>query len=268
MENYKIYGLKLKDSNDIRYIGLTKQSLHNRLIGHKSTTSKRNTKNGNWINKHKDNIEIILIEESLVNLQDANEREIYWINYYKELGNDLTNGTLGGDGVNPTEESRNKMSESAKGRKHSYETKKLISEILRNREPISDETRNKMSESAKGREHTYETKEKLRIINIGKKMTDNEKLIRREKMVVIEPPNKGVSMSEEQKSKLSNTLKGKPTHKSKPIDVFNKLGELIGKYESPIECSIEMSLNRRCIYEVLNKRRKTYKGFIFKYRTL
>lgn len=51
MENYKIYALKLKDSNDIRYIGLTKKSLEERFKKHLRVTIKRNTKNGNWIKK-------------------------------------------------------------------------------------------------------------------------------------------------------------------------------------------------------------------------
>lgn len=266
MENYKIYALKLKDYDNIRYIGLTKQILNNRLNSHKSVTSKRKNKNGYWVKKHKNEIEIILIEENIECLEYANEREIYWIKYYTELGIDLTNSTIGGDGVqSPCVETIKRMSESAKGRKHSDETKKLISEILRDREPISDETREKLSNSSKGRKLTEETKEKLRIINTGKKLTDSAKEERKLKMGVYEPPNKGIPMSVEQRIKLSEIKIGKPNGKSKPLEVFNKNGEFVNSYSSPIECSIDMGLNRKQMYDVLNGRRKTYKGYIFKY---
>jgi hypothetical protein len=233
MKNYKIYALKLKDDNNIKYIGLTGQSLEKRLKEHIFITIKRNTKNGNWIKKHKGNIEIILIEGDISSTEGVNEREIYWIEHYTNLGISLTNSTLGGYFSIPT-----------------------------------DVTRKKLSDSGKLRKQSEETKNKLSIINTGKKMSDIDKLIRREKMGIIIPPNKGIPMSEEQKIKLSYKLKGKSTSKSKPLDVFDRYGIFIKHYNSTIECAIDMELNRRQIYEVLNGRRKTYKGFIFRYESL
>ena len=56
-------------------------------------------------------------------------------------------------GVHPTEETRNKMSESRKGKSFSEETRNKMSESNRRREyhPASEETRRKMSESQKKR---------------------------------------------------------------------------------------------------------------------
>jgi hypothetical protein len=48
-----------------------------------------------------------------------------------------------------SEETKQKMSESQKGRKHSDETRKKMSETQSNRHPVTEETKLKMSESAK-----------------------------------------------------------------------------------------------------------------------
>lgn len=47
------------------------------------------------------------------------------------------------------------------GRRHSEETRALLSEMAKNRPPVSEETRRKMSEAHKGRLHTEESKLKM-----------------------------------------------------------------------------------------------------------
>lgn len=174
MKNYKIYGLKLKDSNDIRYIGLTKKTLLDRFKRHIRITSKINTKNGNWINKYKDNIEIILIEENIKTTEIASEREIFWIKYYTEIGNDLTNGTLGGFKGEPTEETINKLSESQKGKKLSQETKDKIRSSLIGRKQTSEHIEN-MKKSKIGHLHSEETKIKIGNGNRNKPQINSKK---------------------------------------------------------------------------------------------
>lgn len=75
--------------------------------------------------------------------------------------------------MNISEETRLKISEAGKGRKHTNEVKAKVSEALTGR-PVSEETRLKISNSNKGRLHTEEEKLKMRKpkstqakINIG-----------------------------------------------------------------------------------------------------
>jgi hypothetical protein len=97
--NKVVYIYSLKDPRDyqIKYIGKTidierRRKEHNQI--HRNKKSKKNS----WI--------IHLIEngmqpimEILEECEEPNwiEREMYWIQYYKELGFDLKNMTLGGE---------------------------------------------------------------------------------------------------------------------------------------------------------------------------
>ncbi len=160
MENYKIYALKLKDDDNIRYIGLTKKTLEERFKRHLRETIKKNNKNGNWIKKNKENIEIILIEENINDVEMISKREIYWIKYYTELGIELTNGTLGGFKGEPTEETRIKLSESQKNKVLSQETKDKIKNTLTGKK-LTKEHINNVIESKIGYRHSETTKEKI-----------------------------------------------------------------------------------------------------------
>lgn len=93
---YKIYSLIDKNNpKDIRYIGLTKQTLLNRLKSHKR--DKKNLHKWHWMNKiGKDNIEITLLCSNL-DLDEACNLEILLIKEYRELGYKLTNISNGGD---------------------------------------------------------------------------------------------------------------------------------------------------------------------------
>lgn len=73
-----------------------------------------------------------------------------------------------------TEESKKKMSESAIGRKHSKETRKQITETLRGHK-TSEETKRKISESCKGRVHSIETIEMMSNTLTGRKLTEKHK---------------------------------------------------------------------------------------------
>lgn len=96
--NYKIYGLKVIYSDEIRYVGYTKRTLEQRLYHHffdaKSGLTYRKC---NWIRFNNYNIEITLIEDGLT-YEQALEREVYWVKQYKNL----VNMTEGGD-KNPME---------------------------------------------------------------------------------------------------------------------------------------------------------------------
>jgi hypothetical protein len=155
MEKYIIYKLIDPITNEIRYIGLTFNSLKQRLKSHFNENAKSHK--CAWIDKLKSQgLKPIIesIEENISSYEEACEREIYYINYFKENGHDLTNHASGGNkNKKMSDETIKKMSESQKKR---YETYKLI---------LSEETKKRMSESTKLRMQNPEEIQKLKISN-------------------------------------------------------------------------------------------------------
>ena len=62
---YKIYGLKSKNENFIRYVGYTKLKLTKRLTNHLSESRNRDTHKDRWIRSNNLHIDIVLIEENI-----------------------------------------------------------------------------------------------------------------------------------------------------------------------------------------------------------
>lgn len=97
MVNYKIYALKEISSSELRYVGITKNSLNKRLNDH--LRDKKNKHKYNWISKvGKENIEIFLIEENIASIDEICKKEIEYISKYRKEGNRLVNISNGGDG--------------------------------------------------------------------------------------------------------------------------------------------------------------------------
>jgi group I intron endonuclease len=128
------------------YIGYSK-NIYRRLTGHKRNLNKN--KHGNpylqyaWNKYSKDVFEVFIIEECEEN--DLQAREMYYISEMQSKypnGYNLNDG--GSGGLNPTEETRKKSSESHMGR--------FTGELnpFYGKHP-SDETRKKMSEGRKGK---------------------------------------------------------------------------------------------------------------------
>ena len=142
MENYKIYALKGKDSKEIKYVGLTTKSLKERLGRH--LRDRKLDHKTNWIKKvGKENIEIILIEENITDFKILCDKEIFYIDKFKNEGHKLTNITNGGEGwigTKFTDEHRNNISKNHSdvsgsnnpmfGKTHSDETIKIIKEKI------------------------------------------------------------------------------------------------------------------------------------------
>ena len=95
----KIYTLTDPITNQIRYVGITKNSLNKRLQGHiHDCKSKKPTHKINWIKSllSKKLLPIIeLLEE--VETSIIFEMEMYWIAQFKAWGFNLTNSTEGGE---------------------------------------------------------------------------------------------------------------------------------------------------------------------------
>jgi group I intron endonuclease len=262
--NYKIYGLKMNNQDIIKYVGLTKQSLNERFKEHLSITIKKDYKNGKWIKKYKDVIEIVLIEDNILCFEDACQREKYYISHFRELGFDLNNLTDGGEGVVASPETRLKISKSQKNKIIPYSVREKISNTLKGRK-LSEETILKISASKKGKELSKETKFKMSESKKGITFTDEHKLNISLSKKNKTAHNKGVPCSKEQKEKLSKILKGKPNKKSKIIEAFlYSNDEFIGRYNSIKECFEKLNLKSNHISSVLSGKRKQSYGYYFK----
>ena len=97
----KIYALIDPRDDQVRYIGKTKNELKVRLRGHLEKSRNLNNKwhVANWIRS----LEAEGLIPKIVEIDDLpdseiDEAEIRYIREYRELGYDLTNNTLGGDG--------------------------------------------------------------------------------------------------------------------------------------------------------------------------
>ena len=135
-----VYIYVLKDPRDyqIKYVGKT-SDINRRRKEHNQIHRNRKSKKNSWVTHLiKNGMQPIM--EVLEECKESEwiDREKYWIQYYKKLGFDLKNMTLGGESNNGyvfTPEDRLKQSESQKLR---HKTK-----------PFSKETRKKLSKKAK-----------------------------------------------------------------------------------------------------------------------
>lgn len=93
LENIYIYILKDPNTDEIRYVGMTREP-HARLSSHLRGT-KRYPKGpkGKWIQGLMDNQQKPVMEiVEVCNSSNWHGRESYWIAFYKEQGYNLTNG--------------------------------------------------------------------------------------------------------------------------------------------------------------------------------
>lgn len=100
---YKIYVLKDPETLEVKYVGITTKTLKERLRGHlKETkdTRKKNYHKKAWINNliEKDLLPTIELLE-VCTADNWEEREIFHIANFKELGCNLTNIDIGGKGI-------------------------------------------------------------------------------------------------------------------------------------------------------------------------
>jgi len=129
-------------------------------------------------------------------------------------------------GIPATEEQKRKQSEKMKGRKVSVETRKKLSESLKNSEKkkISDLNKIGKPSGTKGKKLSNETKDKIRKKLIGRtNITKNtvwiyDKVNKHQRVDINQiefflqngwikqGPNKGIKMTEETKSKISKSL--------------------------------------------------------------
>lgn len=157
----------MKDKQYFVYVDLTKDENIPFYVGRGTKRRikclKRNKYHDNIANKHGINRFIIQCNS----LEQSKQREKYLIEFLHTFTNDIcshkfaSNFTLGGEGTIGqifSIESRQKMSESHKGKKCSEETKLKMSQNNATKRP---DVRKKISESNKGNKHSEESKRKM-----------------------------------------------------------------------------------------------------------
>ena len=223
---YTIYKLIDPVSNDIRYIGLTFNTLKQRLGSHLRESSKSHK--CNWVKKLKSQgLKPIIesIEDNISSYDECCLREIYYIDYYRSIGCDLTNSASGGN----------------KNKKMSEETKRKMSESAKNRNfklAHTDKMKEHFSIKSKERFQKEEEREKLRISN--KRYED--------------------SKTEDQK--LNDIL----IQKCKGIIQYDKDMNYINEYPSIRDAERKTNIVRSNIMKCCKGKYKSAGGFIWRYK--
>lgn len=203
--------------NGKMYVGSTTVSFFKRKQKHWSQLNNNNKRNPHlqaaW-NKHgKENFIFEILEETAIEL--AVYAEQYWINMLntvdRKYGYNLVVPNGNSFSGKHTEESKKKMSLVQKGKPKSQEH---IEKIRTNKigKTASGETKLKMSQARKGKplsyKRTLEHQAKLIAANEGKHSRKHTL----EEIEKIRIGNLGKKMSEESKKKMSASKKGKPCH--------------------------------------------------------
>lgn len=151
-----IYKLLDPRTNEIRYIGRTKHTPSKRLYEHCTLRNlKSNTHKNHWIKQLISlNLRPLIEIIEYVDVTQVFVREIYWIQFYKTNGYNLTNTSDGGDGsfgykmndesiqkslnsrrINGTlkrsDECKRRISLAQKGKKHPKEQTEYVANLIR-----------------------------------------------------------------------------------------------------------------------------------------
>lgn len=149
MEEYKIYSLNDPNTNEVKYVGKTVSPLSKRLSSH--YRDKSHSYKTHWICSLKDeNLKPIIKLIEICSEDNWEEREKYWISYYRKITN-LTNYLDGGQGQQ-------------KGYKHTDEAKEKIRlASIKNKkgkfykgQKFSDEINNKRKIALKKKIYQYD----------------------------------------------------------------------------------------------------------------
>lgn len=135
MKTGYIYGLiNPRKPEHIKYIGKTVRKLELRLTAHLQEAKTKNNKRTSWINHlRKQNIKPKIIVIEIIKIDLLNEREIYWISYYRKMNQADKNTLDGGDGFTSIS-SKNVQFKRAinKGQMTSEEKKKALLNLPEN----------------------------------------------------------------------------------------------------------------------------------------
>lgn len=153
-----IYGIK-NLINDKIYVGKTGMNFGDRWDNHKALLRNNNHDNKHlqnaWNKYGEENFEFVVLEDC--NIDELNDKEIYWIKYYRESGlaYNIHDGGDGGNnlGKHLSEETKRKIGEKNRinmlGKVFSDETKEKMkfSHLGKKYKPMSEEGRKNLSEA-------------------------------------------------------------------------------------------------------------------------
>jgi hypothetical protein len=221
--DFIVYGLCEPDTGLLRYIGKTANGMRRIRLHFSPSKLKRDgrTRKANWIRSllAKGLKPKVVILEEFESESPLNEQEIFYISYFRFLGCDLTNLTVGGDGAKgycPPPELRAYLSECAK-RQHveNPDLKFRLGKLAKKRwEDLA--YRHRMTEISKSQKHSEETKRRIgdagrgRIISLEQRKRISEarkgRNLSPEHRAKISASRKGQKLSEEHKKKISSSL--------------------------------------------------------------
>jgi hypothetical protein len=212
-----VYGLFDPTNGQLRYIGKTCD-----LVKTKSRHSRdgSHTHKAFWIRKLKANgwKPEIFVMDTFQSESQAFEGEIQAISYYRAIGCNLTNATLGGDGATGfrhSEATKSEVSKRSKGNtwgrlgkgtRRSEETKLRMSSAQLGH-PVSDETRLKMSRAARNRQRTDAEKQQLVNAATEWRKSNPARIIKDETRRKMSIAAKNKSVSDVTRKKLSEAAK-------------------------------------------------------------
>jgi group I intron endonuclease len=255
-----IYGLFSSESpSNIRYIGKA-TNIKDRLRRHLSKYSLKNdTYKNRWIKSeiNKGNkIEIAIIEE--VSESNWEKAEIFWISEFRKLGYNLTNSTIGGDGIVPTNEIINK-----RGKTKITNNLKNKSELI---EKFNIREINNMWVGERvcpkcGKIITYELSNINKLISLCKKSIDRKCL---SCSSIDKTPFRNHKWSTKGMKYKTNNSKLIREKYGKKIQQFDRDGNLIDEFNSIREASSITKIDRKSISQCIKGTRITAGGYIFK----
>jgi hypothetical protein len=163
--------------NNWYYVGKTSTNINSRFNSHICACRKNKTKHHKVWNKSlnsNNQPEIIVLEET--NEFEINNIEQWYIAYFKSIGVKLTNLTVGGDGLKGhifSDEHKQKISQSNRGKKHIMSVEGLNKIKMANTKPRSEEFKEKIKQIRTGTSWSEETKKKISESNKGKHSRNN-----------------------------------------------------------------------------------------------
>ena len=267
--------------NNKKYIGITSQTPQKRWrngLGYKDGVFRLAIDKYGWENfSH----EILF---SGLSETEAKNKEIELISLYnttdRNYGYNRTKGGDGAAGIEVSEDTREKMSKSHLGKRHSDATKEKISNAAKGNKKWS------------GKKHTYETKNKMS--NVRKEyykkhpVSFEEKVLRSEraKEAYVNNPELSKNISQKRKQYFIDNpnarrelsllkieyYKNNPEarkriskqHK-KPVDMFCVDGTFIKTFDSLTNAKLETGIDRSSIARVCNGKQRTAGGYLWKY---
>jgi len=177
---WKLYTLSEPETGEVRYVGVTHESLSTRLSVHIYKSKKENNHRATWIRSLlKRGLRPVILQVMSGAGPSWKEAEIALIAHHRSIGTRLVNATDGGEGTlgfSPSPEQRRKISENTikhhKGRKYPPEVRARMSEAQKRRKPRttpmpprSKETLERMSAAQRGKKASDETRAKLREVH-------------------------------------------------------------------------------------------------------